>query len=81
MSDIIDESIYDKSLSDPFEVGSHINTMTAIKQWDLFNDVKGIILITQFNLRNEYETRLILVVWDLPNVGNHDKRFFYATYP
>ena len=52
MSDIIDESIYEKSLCGPSDIGSHINTRGAIKQWDPFNDDKLIIAITQFNFGN-----------------------------
>ena len=63
--------IYEKSLWDHFDVGSHINVKEAIKQWDPFNDSKPINAITHFNL--QYGNRLILVVWDPPNVGTHDE--------
>ena len=52
MSDIIDESIYEKLLWGPFNVGSDIKTRRAIKQYDPFNDDELIIAITQFNLHN-----------------------------
>ena len=37
---------YEKSLWDPFDVGSYINISRAIKYWNPFNDGKLIITIT-----------------------------------
>ena len=59
MSDIIDESIYEKSLLDPFEVGGHINTDQIAGP---IYDGKLIFAITQFNLGYLYKIRLNLVL-------------------
>ena len=76
LSDVIDDFLYEKSLWDPIDVGTHINTRGAIKWWDPFNDGKLIITITQFNLGNR-QTRLILVVRDPPNVSNYNESPYY----